>query len=163
MAMSPDNDDMNRLEEQTWASGGMVGGWKFAQPFCLPEGPVVDELGRPWHLPRDRDGLKKLLNDYIRRHGLPSRAVDTVFYRHGQLNALRVLMARGAAGERINLAARALKLGPMEPIRRHVTMRPGDPPDAQQRIWRYDDNHDENTKTAIRVEELRLRLLGYLD
>lgn len=164
MAMSSDHDEeMNRLEEQAWASGGLVGGWKFPQPFGLPDGPAVDEFGRPWHLPRDRVGLQKMLNDYIRRHGLPSRSVDTVFHRHGQLNALRVLIARGVAGERINIAARALDLGPMPPIRRQVGTRPGDPPDAQQQVWRYDENRDENTMAAVRAEEVRLRQLGYLD
>lgn len=60
--MSPDHDEANRQEEQAWAPGDLVGGWTFAQHFGLPEGSVVDEHGRTWHLPRDLEGLKKLLN-----------------------------------------------------------------------------------------------------
>jgi hypothetical protein len=152
-------EEQHQLEEGAFSAGQLIGGWKFIQPVGIPEVAIPDETGRPWRLPRDREGLRKMLVAYIHHHGLPSKSVDTVFARHGQLNALRVLVARGAVGERINVAARALALGPMPSIRRRPPDNPGDHVSSQW--WTWEDARDEATMLAVQAEELRLRLLGY--
>lgn len=74
---------------------------------------ATDELGRTWRLEFTTRSLKDLLNAYGKEHGRPSRAVQEAFCRHGHVNTLRMLVYRGVHGERINLAARALRLGPL--------------------------------------------------
>jgi|JI7StandDraft_1071085.scaffolds.fasta_scaffold646450_1 hypothetical protein len=160
--MSIDNE-MNELEAQAHASGGLLGGWFFPLSIDPPRGPVLDDRGRAWHVPRDKASLMNLLYEYSRRHGPPVSAVDEVFLRHGKLNDLRVLILRGIEGETINIAARALQLGPMTPYRRKVPHKPGYPADAQQRMWAFDDRRDAETMAAVQREAARLSALGYTD
>ena len=160
--MNIDNE-LAELEAQAHASGGLLGSWFFPLTIDRPRGPVLDDRGRAWQVPRDKASLMHLLNEYGRRHGLPVSAVDEVFLRHGKLNDLRVLILRGIEGEAVNIAARALQLGPMKPIRRRVPHKPGYPADAQQRMWDWDDRRDAATMEAVQREAARLRALGYTD
>ena len=160
--MSTDQE-LADLEDQAFASGKLLGGWFFPLTISPPRGPVLDDRGRAWHVPRDKASLMNLLHEYSRRHGPPVSAIDEVFLRHGKLNDLRVLILRGIEGEAINIAARALQLGPMQPIRRHVPHRPGYPADAQQRMWAWDDLRDAKTIAEVQCEAARLRALGYSD
>lgn len=127
---------------------------------------VVDEHGRTWALPIDYEGMNALLNRYGRLHGLPSPAVWAGFGRHGRTDTLRMLMLRGAEGERINLAARALALGPIAP-RRNI---PGltakgvkRSAEELQRIWAREDKWDRNIVEALRTEAAAQRERGYVD
>lgn len=160
--MSKDKE-LAELEERAYASGGLLGGWLFPHRIGLPVGPVHDDLGRAWEIPSDKAGLQHLLNEYIHRHGAPAKCVDEVSSRQGKLNDLRVLIMRRVEGEPINLAARALQLGPMKPIRRKVPPGPSYPPDAQDRVWAWDDRRDAETTAEVRREAGRLRSLGYTD
>lgn len=68
---------------------------------------------REWARPRTTAEMRLATAEFTRRHGPVSRAVHEAFRRHRQLDTLRTLVIRGAEGERVNLAARALALGPM--------------------------------------------------
>jgi hypothetical protein len=74
-------------------------------------GPIEDERGRLWGLPTTDVGL---LQDYTCIHGRLSPAVDQAFQKvAGGYRELRMLMVRNtAAGESVNVAARALARGP---------------------------------------------------
>lgn len=117
---------------------------------------VVDERGATWVLPGTTAAMKLLLNEYGRVHGsLPSRAVQVAFRRHGQLDQLRMLVLRGAEGERINLAARALALGPMPPLVRALPQgRQGwpDPHEVRERLDALQGRRDAECTADLRAE-----------
>ncbi len=129
---------------------------------------VVDELGRTWVLPEGVAGLKELLNSYGRAMDhRPSDAVMAAFRRHpGRMNTLWMLVMRGAEGERLNLAARALAIGPIPPLRQV----PGPPPDGVtrpvdflHRRWAANDERDRQLVEALRAEAEDSRTAGHTD
>lgn len=127
---------------------------------------LTDEHGRTWTLPADSDAAFDLLNAYGRRHGRISRAVTEAFRRHGQMNTLRMLAMRGAEGECINLAARALALGPIPPVQLGLPPpRPG-LPSPEERLKRFTEaqaKRDLEHLAALDAEAEEMRRRGYLD
>lgn len=138
-----------------------------ARPLAQQGRSVLDEHGRTWVPPSNTAGLKILINEYGRRHGRPSEAVAAAFARHpGKLDTLRMLVLRGAEGERINLAARALALGPLPPMRRQRSApRDGAQPKdgALQGVWAADDERDRRLARDLEHEAVALRDRGYID
>jgi len=127
------------------------------QPASEVDRTVVDELGRAWVLPENVAGLKDLLNRYGRvMDQRPSEAVMAAFRRHaGKMNTLWMLIMRGAEGERLNLAARALALGPIPPLRQIPRPAPEGvtrPDDFLQRRWAANDERDRQLVKALHAE-----------
>ncbi|MBI5260156.1 MAG: hypothetical protein HY855_26890 [Burkholderiales bacterium] len=111
--------------------------------------------------------MKTLLTEYGRRSGAwPSRAVQEAFCRHGQVDQLRMLVLRGAEGECVNLAARALELGPMPPAVRHLPQplqgRPN-PERVRQQLDAVQARLDAECLSALAAEAEVMRRSGYLD
>lgn len=128
---------------------------------------IVDELQRAWVLDLTNDSLKELLNEYGRQHGRPSRAVQEAFSRHKQVDVLRLLVYRGVHGERINLAARALALGPLPPSHRRVPARAGlstqDQAAMQAAFDKAQSRRDAETSAALVAEADNFRERGYVE
>lgn len=128
---------------------------------------VHDERGASWVLPGSTAAMKVLLNEYGRRHGAwPSRAVQEAFSRHRQIDQLRLLVLRGVEGERINLAARALALGPMPAVVRALPQaRPGRPPPLEmlERLSAAQAKWDAACTADLGAEADAMRQRGYVD
>lgn len=130
-----------------------------ALAICLPGvqvSKVLDERGATWVLPGTTAAMTLLLNEHGRVHGsLPSRAVQEAFRRHGQLDQLRILVLRGAEGERIKLAARALAQGPMPAMVRALPQaRQGwpDPQEVRERLDALQGQRDAECAADLRAE-----------
>lgn len=127
---------------------------------------MVDETGRAWRMPTTNEELFDLLNQFGRLHGRPSRAVHEAFRRHHQLDAMRLLVVRGAEGQCLNLAARALALGAWPPIvRTSTTARPGWPGRAEQlrKLQEEDAKRDRQLHAELEAEADTFRAKGYAD
>ena len=114
----------------------------------LPDGrwliEMVDERGRVWSLPLDNQTLGVLLRRYIHKHGELARPVHRTFARHGRLDELRLLVLRCVEGESVNLAARALALGPVPP-----TPAPACWPEGRPWVWDILDQRDQEQLQAL--------------
>lgn len=99
--------------------------------------------------------MKGLHERYVRLHGRLSSAVDETFVRHRRLNELRMLLLRCTEGEAINLAARALALGPVPRIPAPASWPKNHP-------W-VRDVMDEQRREEVEHEAQRMRLAGYAD
>lgn len=149
-------ETMAALETEAFERGELLANVMLPHAtVCRVKGPVVDEHGRSWVLPGDSAGLHSLYTQYVRTHGRLSSAVDGTFLRHGQLNQLRALVLRCVEGEAINLAARALALGPVPRTPAPATW-PRDQP------WVH-DVIDEQRREQVEREEQRMRLACYAD
>ena len=144
-------------------------GWNgHPQPEPTPvKGPprvVTDEIGRSWALPPDDDALFDLVNEYGLKHGRPSGAAHSAFRRHGQLETMYMLIMRGAEGERINLAARALALGPFPPLKRPLPNALPGLPAPEERFKRFAEAQvlrDEAHFADLRAEAEEAQGRGY--
>lgn len=149
-------DEIERLDREAFEQGELLA--NVMMPLArvsAPAAPVLDELGRAWELPRDDAGLGALYAQYCAMHGRLSSAVDGTFTRHGRLNDLRMLVLRCVQGEPVNLAARALALGPVEPYPRPASW-PADKP------W-VRDVLDARMRAEVEREARRMRAAGYMD
>lgn len=148
-------EEIRRLAREHVDSGNLLANVHMPLPPIRPRDPVVDEHGRLWVLPPDLAGMRALWVRYVRLHGRLSPAVDETFLRHRQLDQLRMLMLRCVEGEPVNLAARALALGPVPPRPRHPSW-PADRP------W-FRDVEDARTREELVREDLRMRAAGYAE
>lgn len=131
------------------------------------EYPIIDEHGRTWVLDLSTESFKELLNEYGSLHGRPSRAVHKAFVQHNKIDTLRLLVYRGVHGERINLAARALALGPL-PSSQWQTPQQSKVPkrkrEAFQAAWDQDQiRRNAEILAALNIEAEDFRARGYLD
>ena len=128
---------------------------------------MMDEHGRVWVLDLSTESMKELINDYGRLHGRPSRAVQRAFSRHECVATLRLLVYRGVHGEKINLAARALALGPFPSPSHPISSRPGmsdkDRAAVQASLEQAQAKEDSATLAALQAEANDFRARGYLD
>ena len=128
---------------------------------------MMDEHGRVWVLELSTGPMKDLIDEYARLHGRPSRAVQAAFSRHECVATLRLLVYRGVHGERINLAARALALGPLPPCQRQAPQRSkvlGYQREAVQATWDEEQaRSDAETLATLTAEAADFRARGYLD
>jgi hypothetical protein len=132
------------------------------------ERTVFDERGRAWTLPADVAGMKESLNAYGQTFGhRPSDAVMAAFRRHaGGWRTLWMLVLRGVEGERLNLAARALALGPIPPLRQVLSPTSSGVPRSEefkQRKWAANDERDRYLVQVLEAEAEEFRALGYAD
>ncbi len=148
-------ETMAALETEAFERGELLANVMLPHAVMRANGPVVDEDGRSWVLPRDSVGLQSLYTQYVRIHGRLSSAVDGTFVKHGQMGQLRMLVLRCVEGEAINLAARALALGPVpkSPI---PARWPKDQPWVRDVI-------DAQQRELVEREAQRMRMAGYAD
>jgi hypothetical protein len=149
-------DEMQRLERDALERGELLANVFVPLADTVPvRGPVVDESGRTWSLPGDVAGMTAVWQRYVRLHGRLSSSVDRTFLRHDRLDELRMLVMRCAEGEPINLAARALALGPVPPPTRPKSWPAGRP-------WPH-DVFDAQALECVQAEARRMRGAGYVD